>query len=121
MTRFSAKSENLFCLTQSVTQSLITMLRMVVQVRGVAVGRTRLMCTRLQHRTCKTSRGYVNSNGLGAHGFSTERARLAGGTSRLLNMGILNKKKGLLNMGILNKKRPAEYGDFEPKFPKSQT
>ena len=63
----------------------------------------------------------LNSHGVGAHGFSTERARLAGGTSRLLNMGILNKKKGLLNMGILNKKRPAEYGDFEPKFPKSQT
>ena len=41
--------------------SLMTTLRVVVQVRGVAVGRTRLMCTRLQHRTCKTSRGHFAS------------------------------------------------------------
>ena len=39
------------------------------------------MCTRLQHRTCKTSRGNFASHGLSAHGLSTERARLAGGTS----------------------------------------
>ena len=59
------------------------------QGRGVVVRCTRLphsfasgfRCTRLQHRTCKTSRGYFTSHGLGAHGFSTERARLAGGTS----------------------------------------
>ena len=32
------------------------------------------------------------------------------------------EKKSLLNIGILNKKKsPAEYWDFEPKFPKSQT
>ena len=41
----------------------------------------RLRCTRLQHRTCKTSRGNFTSYGLGTHGFSTERARLAGDTS----------------------------------------
>ena len=59
------------------------------QGRGV-VGRDTLLphssasgfkCTRRQDRTCKTSRGYFTSHGLGAHGFSTERARLARGTS----------------------------------------
>merc|ERR1711951_293084 len=49
--------------------------------RGVAVRWIRLRCTRLQHRTCKTSRGNFASHGLSAHGLSTERARLAGGTS----------------------------------------
>ena len=81
--------------------------------RGVVVRWTRLRCTRLQHRTCKTSRGtslrswslsliircirlrcprlqhrmcktsqvHFTSDGLGTDGFSTERARLAGGTS----------------------------------------
>ena len=51
------------------------------QERGVVVRWKRLRCTRLQHRTCKTSRGNFVSHGLSAHGLSTERARLAGGTS----------------------------------------
>ena len=42
---------------------------------------TRFRSTRLQHRTCKASRGHFASHDLCAHGFSTERARLAGGTS----------------------------------------
>ena len=50
-----------------------------------------------------------------AHGFSTERARLAGGTLRLLNMGILNKKKPAKYEDFEQKKRPTEYGDFEQK------
>ena len=49
------------------------------QERGVAVRWKRLRCTRLQHRTCKTSRGNFASHGLSAHGLSTERARLAEG------------------------------------------
>ena len=53
----------------------------VVVRRGASqLGCKRLRCKRLQHRTCKTSRGHFASHGLGAHGFSTERARLAGGT-----------------------------------------
>ena len=51
------------------------------QERGVVVRCERLRCTRLQHRTCKTRRGHFASHGLSAHGLSTERARLAGGTS----------------------------------------
>ena len=63
---------------------------------------TRLRCTRLQHRTCKTSRGtslrsWFPKNGLGAHGLSTERARLAGGTS----LRSWFQKKCLLTMEIL--------------------
>ena len=51
------------------------------QERGVVVGWTRLRCIRLQHRTCTTSQRHFASHDLGAHSFSTERARLSGGTS----------------------------------------
>ena len=63
------------------------------------------MCRRLQHRTCKTSRAHFASHGLGAHGYSTERARLAGGTS----LRSWLQKKCLLPGGILiffSKKSP---------------
>ena len=40
------------------------------QERGVAVRWTRLRCTRLKHRTCKTSRRHLALHGLGAHGFT---------------------------------------------------
>ena len=58
--------------------------------------------TRLQHRTCKTSWGHfaslvrLGALGLCAHGLSTERARLAGGTS----LRSWFQKKCLLPVGI---------------------
>ena len=57
----------------------------------------RALKTRLQHRTCKTSRGYFVSHYLDAYGFSTERARLAGGTS----LRSCFQKRCLLPAGIL--------------------
>ena len=85
------------------------------QARGVVVRCERLRCTRLQHRTCKTRRGHFASHGLSAHGLSTERARLAGGTSLrswfqkkcLLPSGILiffPKNSRFLKSGIFRKK-----------------
>ena len=68
------------------------------QAWGVVVRCTLLRCTRLQYRTCKTSRGHLASHGLGAHGFSTERARLAGGTS----LRSWFQKKCLLPGGYFN-------------------
>ena len=79
---------------------------------------TLLRCTRLQYRTCKTSRGHLASHGLGAHGFSTERARLAGGTS----LRSWFQKKCLLPAGILiflPKKVAATWWDFDFFFKKS--
>ena len=64
--------------------------------RGIIVLCARLRCTRLQHRTCNTSRGHIASHGLSAHGLSTERARLAGGTS----LRLWFQKKCLLPVGI---------------------
>ena len=83
-------------LSQAVTHSLPP-LRGGCQERGVAIRWKRLRCTRLQHRTCKTSRGNFASHGLSAHGLSTERARLARGTSPRSWV----QKKCLLPGGIL--------------------
>ena len=82
------------------------------QAWGVVVRCTLLRCTRLQYRTCKTSRGHLASHGLGAHGFSTERARLAGGTS----LRSWFQKKCPLPAGILifsPKKVAARWSDFD--------
>ena len=65
--------------------------------RGVVVSCTRLSCTRLRHRTCRTSRTHFASLGFGANGFSTERARLAGGHFASL---------------VVSKKVPATWWDF---------
>ena len=81
------------------------------QGRGVVVRCERLRCTRLQHRTCKTRRGHFASHGLSAHGLSTERARLAGGTS----LRSWFQKKCLLPSGIFiffPKKVAATWWDF---------
>ena len=81
------------------------------QKRGVVVRCERLRCTRLQHRTCKTRRGHFASHGLSAHGLSTERARLAGGTS----LRSWFQKKCLLPAGIFiffPKKVAATWWDF---------
>ena len=118
------------------------------QERGVVVRCERLRCTRLQHRTCKTRRGHFASYGLSAHGLSTERARLAGGTSLrswfqkkcLLPAWILIffpkkwllpgrififfKKKWLLPSGILNFFPPFLHhppSHFSPRSPLSWT
>ena len=53
--KYSAKSEKLFC--QIGWSVITTAYGRGGQVRGVVVRCTRLKCTRLQHRTCKTSRG----------------------------------------------------------------
>ena len=87
------------------------------QGRGVVVRCERLRCTRLQHRTCKTRRGHFASHGLSAHGLSTERARLAGGTS----LRSWFQKKCLLPAGILIfflKKVTSTWWDFDFFFKK---
>ena len=105
------KIRETFLITHSVTHSLPP-LRGGCQAWGVVVRCTLLRCTRLQYRTCKTSRGHLASHGLGAHGFSTERARLAGGTS----LRSWFQKKCLLPAGILiflPKKVAATWWDFD--------
>ena len=81
----SRNLRNIFCSSSSSfiihSSSSLPPLRGGCQERGVVVRCERLRCTRLQHRTCKTRRGHFASHGLSAHGLSTERARLAGGTS----------------------------------------
>ena len=109
------KSEKLFwSLSHSVSQSVshsLPPLRGGCQERGVVVRCERLRCTRLQHRTCKTRRGHFASHGLSAHGLSTERARLAGGTS----LRSWFQKKCLLPAWILiffPKKVASTWPDF---------